>query len=670
VSNYLLYGDDLGDSYLLYGELGQLPGMPGGGGGSDPVMSAIAKKASAVAATITTQLAAGNTAPVQIGYAGLTLDPGRYVGMTSEQFASALISDMQGKITAYRRSAKQREEWRPLIGAAQGALKKAAPGSFQSEALSTYIDYARAGMEVDRPAQHSAEEMAAIKAQKVEAKKKLKSLGVRDVAAGFIRPIYDPTTGRPVNPAFGTHSALSPTALPAQAQTRQAYAGQAGSGPSISQLAAAIPQGQKEYNAKRSAFISQAAQWGVPGGVNTSAGRSDLKTSVPRGQIVRQQTPAAQRKAGAPLYGRPAAGWAQSYKPAGFAGLGDNYLLYGEEEDYVRRQVAVRQAVGGRQYDYQKDAKIWNIGAVMAVGLIQGEEALADDQNIYYPVGGLTDQFLSARGFLGEVVELNAEDVYIPLDGNLGSFFSKIGKAFGKVTSKIKTMVKKIAKPLVATALIGGGIVLGATGVGLPAAGALIGAGIGVATKKGSGIGSFRQQLPRVAIGAAAGAAAGWLAPAAWGGGGGAALIGGKLVSGAKLAMAGLKAVGGKIFSSSGQQVAPAEAQSMMSSYPGDSSVSVSASDWAGGADAGAGGFDWTSLAKPAMGVAGALFGGGGGGGGGGMTGGPGTQMEIPPETAPEPGAESGPSSAGMIAGGSGIAIAVGAVALLLALRK
>lgn len=203
---------------------------------------------------------------------------------------------------------------------------------------------------------------------------------------------------------------------------------------------------------------------------------------------------------------------------------------------------------------------------------LDGRAILQDAEHYYVPVSGPFEPSLGGE----------AEYVWIgsaPHLGELGGWFKKLRKKVKKVVKKIakgvKKVVKAVKKPLVGGLLIAGGIVAGATGVGLPIAGALVGSGVGVIAKKGTGFGKPLELLKRAAIGAGAGAAAGWLV------GGGAALIGSKVVSGGKLAMAGLKAVGGKLFGPKGEAVSDREAQDMMRELPDDSPQQQAAAfDW------------------------------------------------------------------------------------------
>jgi len=375
-------------------------------------------------------------------------------------------------------------------------------------------------------------------------------------------------------------------------------------------------------------------------------------------------------------------------------------------DDNAYRQEAARLSASPGQYRYQEDLPVFLLsGDTSIVELAAGELGLDDGRGgVLYDVGSETDMYLQAMGFDGllGVVDLPAPSDYNPLEagsyslGDLsGGFFSKIGKAFRKVGKTIKKVVKKIAKPVVAGLLIAGGIAVGSIGVGLPIAGAMVGAGVGVATKKGSGIGSFRTTLPRAVVGGVAGYAAGWLAPAAWTGGGGLSTIGGGLVKAGSAIGSGFSKIGGAIFGSR----APATPE-MISDQVGGSGTP--AGDAAATAAGGGSNFDWSGLTKMGTAVAGALLrsresgggggaasepqaegptyyqqeggaaggeGGAGGGGGGAGSGSSGAGSEGPPypgePTGPEPG-----GAGGLGVSGVGIAIAIGAVALLLASRK
>jgi hypothetical protein len=98
-----------------------------------------------------------------------------------------------------------------------------------------------------------------------------------------------------------------------------------------------------------------------------------------------------------------------------------------------------------------------------------------------------------------------------------GDIASSVADAARKAASQAADVAKSAAsaiqenaKYVVGGALIVGGVALGVTGVGLPAAGALVGAGVGTMTKSGSSLGKFKEWAVPAAIGAAAGAALGF----------------------------------------------------------------------------------------------------------------------------------------------------------------
>lgn len=236
-------------------------------------------------------------------------------------------------------------------------------------------------------------------------------------------------------------------------------------------------------------------------------------------------------------------------------------------------------------------------GQLTTTGLtgLDGRPILQDATHFYVPVSG------PFEGGLGE-----AEYVWIGHAphlglGDLGGWFKKLTKKVKKVVKKAakvaKKVVKAVKKPLVGGALIIGGVAAIASGAGLPVGLALVGGGVGVIAKKGTGFGKPLEVLKRTAIGAAAGAATGWLLPASIGGSGGAALIGGKIWSGAKLAGAGIKAIGGKLFGPKGKSISELEAQDMLKKYPEDSPAQQAAA------------FDWSKVpVGQAIAIGGALF--------------------------------------------------------------
>jgi len=109
-------------------------------------------------------------------------------------------------------------------------------------------------------------------------------------------------------------------------------------------------------------------------------------------------------------------------------------------------------------------------------------------------------------------------------DGQLGGLFSFVGNALKSVVNAVKKVASQAAsaaksaasaaqnagKYVVGGAMIVGGVAAGLTGVGLPVAGALVGAGVGTMTKSGSSLGKFKQWAVPAAVGGVAGAALGF----------------------------------------------------------------------------------------------------------------------------------------------------------------
>lgn len=142
--------------------------------------------------------------------------------------------------------------------------------------------------------------------------------------------------------------------------------------------------------------------------------------------------------------------------------------------------------------------------------------------------------------------------------GELGSFSSSIKKVAKKIKKQIKrstkdvakvakqiphapvklakqtaTQIKEHKKELVGIASVAAAPLLIASGVGVPVALAVTGAGVGAATKPGEGFGKPKTWLTRAGAGGAAGFATGALLPTAWGGYGGAQIIGSGIAKGA-----------------------------------------------------------------------------------------------------------------------------------------
>jgi hypothetical protein len=181
-------------------------------------------------------------------------------------------------------------------------------------------------------------------------------------------------------------------------------------------------------------------------------------------------------------------------------------------------------------------------------------DGLGDGETVFIPSapgGGLGD--LGGWGFFKKIWKGAKKAVK-----KVGRGLKKAAKKIGKVTSKVW---KKGKKYIVGGALIAAGVVAGATGVGLPVAGALVGAGAGLMTGKGTGFGKPKEWGMRAGVGAAIGGAVGAAiayAPAILAG---AKTAGGGIMAAGKWVGSGLLSAGGKLWQavSGGSLLSPSQ---------------------------------------------------------------------------------------------------------------
>lgn len=124
-------------------------------------------------------------------------------------------------------------------------------------------------------------------------------------------------------------------------------------------------------------------------------------------------------------------------------------------------------------------------------------------------LGGI---FSSIGGVLSSVVKAakSAASKAADVARSVASSIAKAASQAASVAKDVGQAIQESGKYVVGGALIVGGVALGVTGVGLPAAGALVGAGVGTMTKSGSSLGKFKEWAVPAAIGAGAGAALGF----------------------------------------------------------------------------------------------------------------------------------------------------------------
>lgn len=258
-----------------------------------------------------------------------------------------------------------------------------------------------------------------------------------------------------------------------------------------------------------------------------------------------------------------------------------------------------------------------------------GRMVLEDRENFYL---GLSDTELPEEIYLGDVVFIPVRQGIEEGLGGFGSFFKKAFKKVKKVVKKVghgikkaakkvgkvaKKVFKKIKKPLLGAALITAGIVAGATGIGLPVAGALIGMGVGTVASKGTGFGTGSELFKRMAIGGVAGAAVGAAIAYAPAIAAGAKAAGGGIMAAGKWVGSGLLSAGGKLFSLLkggsvlGTEDTAAEIGSspagtlfslgdkLFSSLPGGSAVEMQPGGGEGGGGGGGGGEEAPPEAPP-----------------------------------------------------------------------